>query len=217
MFDFPVATAVHRRMPKETFYRHLPFTRILREKFISEVDRLFVEYSFTKESLNLTVDSEIKEILVLSVYLKKQEFDAKIAEAIAKQNPHKLVFLFRHEEKYQFALYHGKLYRTPWMSDNEMQLTARGFSLDEIWTALIEQIALYGEKAAKTSGYSVDERIALQEQINKLEKKIEKAEIEAWKEQQPKKQFGLYSRLQTYKKKLEELKGGQNTPHSGAF
>lgn len=207
MIDFPAATAVHRRMPKEAFYRHVPFTRKLHEKFISDVERLFVENSLTKENLNLSVDSEIKEILVLMVYLKKQEFDVKIVETIARQNPHKLVFLLRYENICQFALYYGKLYRTPWMSDDEIQLTAKGFSLDEIWTALIEQIALYGEKAAAVSGSSVDERLALQEQINKLEKKIEKAEIEIWNEHQPKKQFTLYSRLQMYKKKLEELKG----------
>lgn len=128
MIDFPAATAVHR---------HMPFTRKLRENFISDVERLFVENNLTKENLNLTVNSEIKEILVLTVYLKKQEFDVKIVETIAIQNPYKLVFLLRYENICQFTLYYGKLYRTPWMSDDEIQLTARGFSFDEIWTALV--------------------------------------------------------------------------------
>jgi len=92
MIDFPAATVVHRRMPKEAFYKRLPLTKVLREKFISDVDKIFVENSLTKDNLNLTEESESKEILLLSIFLKKQDFDAKIIETIAKHNPHKLIF-----------------------------------------------------------------------------------------------------------------------------
>ena len=71
MIDFPAATVVHRRMPKEAFYKHLPLTKVLREKFISDVDRVFVENSLTKDNLNLTAESEIKEILLLALFFKE--------------------------------------------------------------------------------------------------------------------------------------------------
>ena len=44
------------------------------------------------------------------------------------------------------------------------------------------------------------ECFALQEQILKLEKLIEKTEAAAWREQQPKKQFEIYTRLRENKK-----------------
>ena len=50
---FPAITAVHRRIPKEAFYKHLTLTKVLKEKFITDVDRIFVENSFTKDNLNL--------------------------------------------------------------------------------------------------------------------------------------------------------------------
>ena len=206
MIDFPTATAVHRRLPKEAFYKHLP----LKDKFVSDVERIVVENSLTKENLNLNTDSEIKEILLLSMSLKKQEFDGKVIEAIARQNPHKLVFLLMFEDSRQLALYHGKLYRTQWMDASEINLKLQGFSLDEIWEAFVEQIALYDERAEKSSSLSVDERLALQEQILKLEKLIAKTEAAAWKEQQPKKQFELYTRLRGYKQELEDLKHGES-------
>ncbi|MDE6053468.1 MAG: DUF4391 domain-containing protein [Lachnospiraceae bacterium] len=205
MIDFPAATVVHRRMPKEAFYKHLPLTKVLREKFISDVDRVFVENSLTKDNLNLTAESEIKEILLLALFLKKQEFDAKIIEAIAKQNPHKLIFLLIYEDSRQLAIWHGKLYFTEWVPSADIELKAQGFSLDEIWDSFIEQIAIY-EEYAKTAGeLSIDERLAMQEQITRLEKQIQKTEAAAWKEQQPKKRFELYQRLQGYKSELEEL------------
>ena len=56
MIDFPTATVVHRRMPKEAFYKHLAITKMLKEKFVSDVDRIFVENSLTKDNLNLTAE-----------------------------------------------------------------------------------------------------------------------------------------------------------------
>lgn len=147
MIEFPAATAVHRRLPKAAFYKHLSLTKILKEKFVSDVDRIVVENSFTKENLNLAADAEIKEIMLLSISLKSQEFDGKVIEAIARQNPHKLVFLLSFENQQQLAVYHKKLYRTLWMNHDEIALKLQGYSLDEIWDSFIEQIALYEERA----------------------------------------------------------------------
>ena len=210
MIEFPAATAVHRRLPKEAFYKHLPLTKILKEKFVSDVDRIMVENSFTKENLNLASDAEIKEIMLLSISLKNQEFDGKVIEAIARQNPHKLVFLLSSENQQQLAVYRNKLYRTVWMDHDEIALKLQGYSLDEIWDSFIEQIALYEERAEKTADLSIEERLEIQDQILKLEKQIDKTENAMWKEQQPKKKFELHTRLREYQKKLEDLKHGKS-------
>lgn len=210
MIEFPAATAVHRRLPKEAFYKHLPLTKILKEKFVSDVDRIVVENSFTKENLNLASDAEIKEIMLLSISLKSQEFDSKVIEAIARQNPHKLVFLLSFEGQQQLAVYHNKLYRTLWMKHDEIVLKLQGYSLDEIWDSFIEQIALYEERAEQTDALSIEDRLAIQDQILKLEKQIDKTENAMWKEQQPKKKFELHTRLREYQKKLEDLKHGKS-------
>lgn len=208
MIAFPAATAVHRRLPKEAFYQHLSLTKILKEKFVSDVDRIAVENSLTKENLNLSSDAEIKEIMLLSISLKKREFDGKVIEAIARQNPHKLVFLLCFEEQQQLAVYYKKLYRTLWMKQDEVALKLQGDSLDEIWDSFLEQIALYEERAEQTDDLSIEARLALQEQIQKLEKQIAKTETAMWKEQQPKKKFELHTRLREYQQKLEDLKHG---------
>ena len=210
MIEFPAATAVHRRLPKEAFYKHLPLTKILKEKFVSDVDRIVVENSFTKENLNLASDAEIKEIMLLSISLKNQEFDGKVIEAIARQNPHKLVFLLSFENQQQLAVYHNKLYRTLWMEHDEIALKLQGYSLDEIWDSFIEQIALYEERAEQTDDLSIEDRLEIQDQILKLEKQIDKTENAMWKEQQPKKKFELHTRLREYQKKLEDLKHGKS-------
>lgn len=210
MIDFPEATRVHRRMPKEAFYKRLPLTTAMKDKFVSDVDRIIVENSLTAENLNLSQESEVKEILLLSISLKKQEFDGKVVEAIARQNQHNLVFLLSFENMRQLALYHGKLYRSAWVPETDLSLTAKGFSLEEIWNGFVEQIALYEERAESAEGMTIEERLALQEKIVKLEKLIQKTEAAAWKETQPKKRFELYTKLQKYKNELEELTHGES-------
>ena len=78
MIDLPAATVVHRRLPKEAFYKKLALNTAMKDKFVSDVESIFVENSLTKDNLNLADDSEVKEILVLSLTLKKQDFDDKI-------------------------------------------------------------------------------------------------------------------------------------------
>ena len=205
MIEFPVSTTIHKRLPKEAFYKRLTLSAALKDKFVTDVERIVIENSLSNRSLNLNSSSEIEEILLLSIVLKKQEFDGKVVEAIARQNQHKLLFLLSCEGSQQLALYHNKLYRTPWMSADNIELKLNGLSLDEIWDSFIEQIALYQERAENADTLSIDERLALQEQITKLEKLIKKTEAAAWKEQQPKKKFELYSKLKEYKRKLDEL------------
>lgn len=209
MINFPQSTVVHRRLPKEAFYKHLPLTAAVKAKFVSDVDRIQVENTLTKDNLNLGKESEIKEILLLSITLKKQDFDGKIVEAIARQNPHKLVFLLVYEDQRQLAVYHSKLYRSAWVQEKDLDLVLQGSTLNEIWDDLVRQIAISSEALLKEENQSIEDQLRNQDEINRLNKLIEKTEAAAWKEQQPKKRFEMYTRLQEYKRQMEEITHGK--------
>lgn len=210
MIDFPESTRVHKRIPKEAFYKRIPLTPSLKDKFVTDVDRIYVENSLTAENLHLTQKSIVEEILLLSITLKKQEFDGKVVETIARQNQHNLIFVLIYEDLRQLAVYRSKLYRSPWVKEPDLRLTASGLSLEEIWNGFIEQIALYEERASDvTDCLNIDQRLALQEKIVKLEQQIQKTESEAWKETQPKKRFDLFLKAKKYKQELEDLKHGK--------
>ena len=207
--DFPEDTRIHKRLPKEAFYKRLTLTTALKEKFVTDVDAIFVENSLTRENLHLTQASEFKEILLLLINLKKQDFDPRIAEAIARQNPHKLLFLLVYQNMRQLALFHNKLYRTPWMPEKALTLSAQGFSLEEIWNGFVEHIALCPAKGDAISALTIDARLALQEKMAALEAQMHKLEKAVWREKQPKKKFALFTMLQQYKQDLEGLQRGK--------
>ena len=209
--ECPASTLIHRRMPKEAFYKYIPLTTKQKNRFISDVDRIFAEYSFTSDNLHLPKKGNVNEILVILVELKSKNYSTRIIEVIARQNPHKLIFIMRYADKEQMAVFFGKLYKTEWKPADNVVLEIKGFSLDEVWENLVEQIALVNEEISREKGkLSLEERLKLQNAIEALEKKIDSAESAAWKETQPKKKYSLYTKLQQYKKDLEDLKDGKN-------
>ena len=167
------------------------------------IDRIGSKNKFI-QLVNVDKSDELAEILVLTIQLKKQEFDNRIVETIARQNKHKLVFLLAYEDQQQLALYSSKLYKTPWMPAEEIKLEARGQSIPAIWEGFVEQIALTEEKPA-AAPMSIEERLRRQEQIAKLRKDMEKLENKTRKEIQPKKKFELYQQVQALRKQLEEI------------
>lgn len=204
MIKFPSTAHVGKTMPKEAFYKQLTLSSELKEKFVSDVRRVTMEYALTAESINVDKCEELLEILVLTIQLKKQDFDSRIVEAIARQNKHRLIFILSFEDKQQLAMYSGKLYRTEWLPADEIQLEAKGQNILQIWESFVEQIALTEEKPA-AAPMTIEERLRRQEQIAKLQKDLAKLERMTRKEIQPKKKFELYQQVQALKKQLEEV------------
>ena len=204
MFGFSKQTEVHKILPKEAFYKRLTLSSDLKEKFVTDVKRITISNSLTAATLNLEAGTEISEILVLTIDLKKQQFDGRIVENIARQNPHKLLFLLRFEDKAQLAVYYAKLYTTVWLPYDEITLKVKGFTLDAVWQDFLEQIALQDGLTENKPNEDIDTKLQRQEMILKLKKEIEKLEKRTQSEVQPKKKFELYQQLQELNKELED-------------
>ena len=114
-----------------------------------------------------------------------------------------------YEDERQLAVYHGKLYRTDWMKEQDLSLKLSGNTLNEIWDDLVRQIAVSSEAVLRREDQTIDEQLKTQDEINRLNKLIKKTETAAWKEQQPKKRFELYTELQNYKEQLEDITNGK--------
>lgn len=208
MIILPGATVVNRILPKEAFFKRLTLNNELKEKFVSDVKRITLQNSLTAQTLHLAPGRSVSEILVLVIELKKRKFDPRILESIARQNPHKLVFLLYHAGSAQLALYYGKLYTTSWQEPSHLSFNAKGMNLDAVWDCFLEQIVLAEEKYPQ-AGLSVDERIKRHELLQKLQKELDKAENLSWAEKQPKKKFELYQQVQAHKAQMEEIINGQ--------
>lgn len=205
MIRFPGSSVVGRILPKEAFYKRLNLSADLKDKFVSDIRRITIENSLTETTLHLKPGTEVIEILVLALDLKKQAVDDRIIENIARQNKHKILFWLRFEDQGQLALCLNKLYKTEWQLLEAMHLETKGFTMDEVWSGYVEQIALTEESEHLTKEAPIVYRLRRQEDILKLKKNIEQLEKAARAEKQPKKKFELAMEVQQLKKELNEL------------
>ena len=202
MIQFPKSTFVGRPIPKEAFYKGLVLNSELKAKFVSDIRRITIENSLTADTLHMEAGAEVKEIVLLAIDLKKAEFDYRVIESIARQNARKLIFLLRLEDKGQLAVYFNKLYKSELSDLNALELEAKGFNLDELWSGFVEQIALRESPALVKDSGDLVERLQKQETILKLQKQIDVLEKQARKEKQPKRRFELAMQVQQLKKEL---------------
>jgi len=207
MLGFPSKAYVGRNVPKEAFYKNLSLSSELKEKFVSDIKHIILEYKLSPDTLNLESKSKINEVLVIFIELKKKDLDYRLVDSIAKQNSHKLLFLLKFQDQGQFALYVDKLYKTDWKPLKDMNLEVRGLNLDTVWKGFIEQIALCKNMISFKNNLTIEEKLKKQDIILKLQKKIDKLERLSRIEKQPKKRFELYTRLQSLRKKLLEERG----------
>lgn len=205
MILFPGGSSVGRILPKEAFYKQLNLSSEIKNSFVSDIKRIVIENSLTEQSLHLKPGTEVIEVLVLSIDLKKKAYDNRILETITRQNKHQILFWLRFEDQNQLALYFNRLYKTDWHSADALHLETKGFTLDEVWNGYIEQIALIKEPELMVKETSVAYRVKRQEEYLKLERSIEQLDKAARAEKQPKKKFELAMQVQQLKKDLENL------------
>lgn len=203
--NFPKSTKVGRILPKEAFYERMILTKEIKNRFVSDIKRITIENSFTSQTLNLQDSSEVKEIILITIDLKHKDIDYKIIESIAKQNNHKMVFLLRFEEQGQLIVHYYKLYKKEWELNNQIQLELIGFTLDEIWSNLIEQIAVEIKTIQSNTAVNINEKLKFQDKILNLQKDIEKTERLARSEKQPKKRFDLAMKVQKLQRELDDI------------
>lgn len=207
MLTFPKKAEVGRIMPKEAFYKNLKLKNEIIEKFVSDIKRIVLEYKLSPDTLNVEKGEEVSEVLFLSLGLKKKELDYRIVENIARQNAHKLIFVLKYQEQIKLVLYYKKLYKTDWVSEEDVILNVNGLNLDTIWNGFVEQIAVKQDIKIAQDNIDVAALLEQQEKILKLQREIDKLERASRNERQPKKKFELYTKLQDIKKQLEKEKG----------
>jgi hypothetical protein len=194
-------------MPKEAFYKKLNLSTGLKDKFVTDIKKIIWQNKLSPTTLNIEKGESVTEILVLMIELKKKDLDYKIIETIAKQNPHKILFILKYENSTQLALWFNKLYKNDWVELEHLSIEIKGLNLEEIWDNFVEQIALLPmcRERFQSVPIGVAERLVKQEEIIKLQNEIEKIERQARTEKQPKKKFEMVQEMQSLKMKLEGL------------
>lgn len=204
MISLPSTTYVGRKLPKEDFYRRLKLTSKQRDSFVSEIETITIANSLKPSTIRITDGEEIHEIFVIDLALKQSCVPTTVTEAIAKANPHKILFRSLHggEERYSIRRF-SKEWHTDWVPIDSETLFIQGESLDEIWDTLCAQV-IFGDAGIK----DVDSEMGKRQKIKRLDEEIAKLERAHGKEKQLGKRNVLFQKLQDARRERNEVAKG---------
>lgn len=202
----PEKTIVNQKIPKEAFYKNLKLSSKLKKSLIDDIESIVVTHSLSNNSLEFTKATIIEEILLVTIVLKRNDFNISLIETILKSNPHKILLKLKFNNRLQYVFYENKLYKSEWKESFNLYYDCDINSLDQLWLNLIIQVLGFEEILDRNK----DVFAVLEDynKIKKLEVSIDALERKIYKEVQPKKKFRLYQELQLLKQSLEECING---------
>lgn len=201
MLGLPKATELSKQLPKKAIYAKFQMNTAAKEKIDTDISRITIVNEVSPSKVSIEEGKEVKSFFVMSVSLKKKDFDERNIITIWKLIPQNMVMILHFENMAKLAVYRTKLMQTEWKHLDEINIKLEGLNFDKVWENIIIQIGnLQVEK-----GNSLDLQIAKNEQRDKLLKEIQRFEKLARAEKQPKKKFDLVAKAKKLKIEMQEL------------
>lgn len=202
----PEKTIVNQKIPKEAFYKNLKLSSKLKKSLIDDVESIVVTHSLTNDSLGFEITTIIEEILLVTIDLRKIDYNISLIEMILKSNPHKLLIKLKFNNRLQYLFYENKLYKSEWKDSFNLDYDNSIKTLDALWNYIIIHVLSIEERF--DSNKNIITILECYNKIKELEVSIDRLERKIYKEVQPKKKFKLYQELQLLKQSLEECING---------
>jgi len=175
-----------------------------KERVDRDISRIYIVNEVSATKANLLEGTKVKSFFVMSVLLKRKDFDEKNIINLSKLIPQNMVMVLEYENEAKLATYRNKLLQTEWYPKDALTLELKGLNLDVVWENIIVQIGGFNIE----QGNSLDEQIILNERRKKLQREIDRLEKLARAEKQPKKKFSLAQEVKKLEKELEETYNG---------
>ena len=201
MLSLPNFTEVKRPLPKAQLFKRFDWSASQRERFDADVSRLdFVNWISPHTVPAIAEGMEVKEIFVVEVSLKSRDYDMKVIELLAKSIPQRIVYLLRYEDEAVLAVYHTKLFTSPWQSLEAISVPLSGLNLDAVWQNLVSSIGQFSVNQDK----SLEEQIKIGEERSKLLRKIEVLKKQMNSTKQPRRKRELFAEHSLLMNKLNQ-------------
>lgn len=199
MFGLPQTTEIRKQLPKKAIYQKFDLKPSQRESFDADISRLDIVAVVSQKTVPaLSEGNEVREIYVISVQLKRKEYDSKNITLLTKLIPQRMVFALQFEEQTQFAIYHTKLISSVWKATEEATLPLSGLNLDNVWENMVKSIG----QIEVESGNTLTEQIATNDQREKLLAQIKLLERRMVTEKQPRKKRDLFEHIKKLKNQI---------------
>lgn len=196
MLGLPKSTEVTRPFPKAQIYKKFGWKTKQRDSFDRDIAYLaFVNWISPHTLSAIPEGSEVKEIFIVEVSLKKRDFDIGNILLLSKSVPQRVIYVLHFGNEAMLAVYHTKLFTTSWQPFESYTVELSGLSLDSVWETIISSIGQFSIEKENT----LTQQITIHEERTKLLRQIEKLEHQVNATKQPRRKRDLFIKLQKLK------------------
>jgi hypothetical protein len=227
-FDYPIAAAFGRVVPKSRIYEHAGVGTALRDLFVTQVDQITWKYKLAPETMNLAATKAVGEIQVFGISLRNGKLDEEVLRAIDRAIPFPLIFELSWSGKRKVVAAFKRpsdadatkrvvsaYFATDWVHDDAPRKPLPvALNLGGLYDALLT--ALMPRAAAKAE-YTVEDiqtRVARMEAIRAKTREVDRIKARLAREKQFNKRVAINAELRAARQELERLSGGE--PRSAA-
>lgn len=212
LYRWPAAAKFGRQVPKIKVYEHGIVSAALREKFVTEVQRITWAYKLAESTINLAGDQQVPEIQVFQIDAKGDDVSEPVIAAIDKAVQTPIIFeICRSDGRTRMTATHkqvtsastklGAYYTTDWHTDTAARRPLpTAVTLPALYTALVQSLTPMSTRP----GEGLSEAAARMETVRKLQRDIAALQRKLRTEPQINRKVELRRTLKAKQAKLEK-------------
>ncbi len=211
MFDLSSKTKVNRQFRLAELYKLMAADKDVKAD-AKGILSVVLTNVLSQDTMNVPVGDIVNEIYIFDIELSSKSIPALFISSLDKAiNLHTLFVLRFNDERMLYGCYKektekgvklGKYYSTDWTkAQTPISLPLNVFSMDDIYTAIIDRLIPIAAKQNETTS----DFVARYDMIRKLKFEIDKKQRQVDNERQSKKRFELNDDLKKLKEQLAIL------------
>jgi len=217
LYRWPEAAKFGRVVPKNKFYEHTAVTAAVRDRFVTEVQRITWAYKIAETTIHLPSTRAVPEIQIFLIEAKGDDVSEPVLTAIDKAVKTPIIFEIArgegHDRHIRMTAMHkqvgpgapklGVHYTTAWQSDDaERQPVPTAINLGALYLALLGPLT----PVAARPGEEVSDLAARLEVLRGLEREVAALERKIRTEPQLNRKVELRRALRTKQAALGDIK-----------
>ena len=197
MLGLTESTKVNKILYKNKLFEYMKLKTSEKENFNEDIKKIRICNEISSKTINISGGNDVKSFFFIEVELNKQDYNKVNLVILDKFIPQNIVFIIAYRDTFKLAVYRQRLFESEWIpSDYKLKLD--GLDIESIYKNIIVEIGKINISEEK----SLDEQIEIDEEIERINKRIEQLTKKMYKEKQLRKKFELNKEIE----KLESMK-----------
>jgi hypothetical protein len=218
LFDYPTKARFGRKIPKSKLYENASVNTKLKDKFVNQIEKIVWQYKLAPDTLNLDATNKVPEIQIFNIYLKAKEVDQALLEVIDKAINYPIIFQIHKGNKVKIKAAYKRpsesannkwviesYFESEWLDKySTKQPMPQALDLGKLYEQILKSLMPVEVTSSKTT-QTIGEQVGIINQINSLQKELDKLNSKYKKEKQRNRQFEINKQIKLKQKELNHL------------